>query len=244
MRYAIISDVHSNLEALKASFELINKLEIESVISLGDIVGYNANPIECIDILKENNVRSIVGNHDLVACGITEPDNFNYIAMEAALWTRNKLRNEDKVFLKSLPTSIIIDNNFICVHGSPFDPDYYILSTYDAIESFKYITSNNLPKICFFGHTHRKAHYILSGKALLNGKNDIIKIDENNIYLINPGSIGQPRDGDPRSSFLTYDSGSNIIKFYRVSYDIKTCASKIIAENLSIHLAERLYVGW
>jgi diadenosine tetraphosphatase ApaH/serine/threonine PP2A family protein phosphatase len=238
MRYAIISDIHSNLEALNRVLEEIDKLHVNKTLCLGDIVGYGANPNECIEIIKERNVESIIGNHDIVACGKKEPYNFNPVARAAALWTRKELTPENGEFLYNLPHMKSVDD-FLIVHGAISDPDLYIFSSYEAGDEFELMKKH---KVCFFGHTHVRTYYILT--------NDIgqlfdyeLNIEPNNKYLINPGSVGQPRDGDPRASFLIYDGEDSFIKFIRLEYDINTAKRKIIEAGLDKRLAERLSYG-
>jgi diadenosine tetraphosphatase ApaH/serine/threonine PP2A family protein phosphatase len=240
MRYAIISDIHSNLEALKRVLEEIYKRGADKIICLGDIVGYGANPNECVDIIREGNVESIIGNHDIIACGKDEPYNFNPVASAAALWTRKELTPENKEFLNNLPDMRLLDD-FLIVHGAISDPDSYILSSYDARMEFKLMRKHN---ICFFGHTHVRIHYTLSNDDVRQSFDYEFNIEPTSKYLINPGSVGQPRDRDPRASFLIYDKKKGFVKFIRLEYDIKEAQRKIIEAKLDRRLADRLSYGW
>ncbi len=239
MIYAIISDIHSNLEALKKVLEEIDKLAGNKTICLGDIVGYGANPNECVEIIKERNVESIMGNHDIVACGKKEPYDFNPVARAAVLWTRKALKFENREFLYNLSDVKLVDD-FLIVHGAISDPDLYIFSSYDARMEFKLMKKHS---ICFFGHTHVRTYYALINDDVRQLFDYELKIEPNAKYLINPGSVGQPRDGDPRTSFLIYDSKEGYVKFIRLEYDISTAQKKIIEAGLDRRLADRLSLG-
>jgi len=239
VKYAIISDIHSNLEAFERTLSEIDDIGVNWIICLGDIVGYGANPNECVDIIRERNIISIMGNHDVVACGRKEPIDFNPIARDAALWTRNELTTENKDFLNNLPQAKEIED-FLIVHGSLSDPDLYIFSNEDASMEFDLMDNYN---ICFFGHTHVRIYYVYLNNLIENFYYDNIGINGDNKYLINPGSVGQPRDRDPRASFLIYDHKDNEVKFIRLEYDIYSAQEKIILAGLDKMLAYRLSVG-
>ena len=239
MIYAIISDVHSNLEALERVLKEIDRFRANKTICLGDIVGYGANPNECVDIIKERNVESIIGNHDIVACGKKEPYDFNPVARAAVLWTRKMLTSENREFLNNLPDMKLVDD-FLIVHGAVSDPDLYIFSSYEARMEFKLMKKHN---VCFFGHTHVRTYYVLVNDDIRQFFDHEFKIEPKAKYLINPGSVGQPRDRDPRSSFLIYDSKEGYVKYIRLEYDIGTAQKKIIDVGLDRRLADRLSLG-
>lgn len=239
MRYAIISDIHSNLEAFLAVLDEIDRSGADRIICLGDIVGYGASPNECVDIIKDRQIYSLTGNHDKAACGITEPYNFNAVARRAALWTRGELTPENREYLNGLPEEGMIDG-FMIVHGSPSDPDRYILSEYDAAEEFPLLGEN---KLCFFGHTHVRVLYSLSGGEVETSKAEHIRLREDTKYLVNPGSVGQPRDRDPRAAYLIFDDRGEI-EFRRVVYPVEAAQKKIIESGLDTVLAERLSLGY
>lgn len=244
MRTAVISDIHANLEALTAVFERIKALKVDDVVSLGDMVGYNANPNEVLDILRKEKAACIIGNHDACAAGLEEPDDFNPFARAAVLWTREKLTKESRQFLEGLPRERYVRDFFI-FHGSIHDTDRYILYRDDARYNFDLLADLSGPvSIGFFGHTHVRIALVeqsgiistalaAEGLDLVSGKR----------YLINPGSVGQPRDGDPRAAFLVYDDEDRKVTFHRVEYDMRTCQDKIIAAGLPPRLAERLQWG-
>lgn len=238
MKYAIISDIHSNLEALLAVLEDAERRSCDKIISLGDIVGYGASPNQCVELIRENSAASIIGNHDKVAAGIEEPLNFNQVAREAALWTRENLTYENKEYLAGLSESKDY-GNFIIVHGAISNPDKYITARFEAESEFGLMRDAG---VCFFGHTHVPAAYLYKDNTSLV-MSDIIEIEKDAKYLINPGSVGQPRDRDPRASYLIYDERGSV-EFRKVSYDIKAAQKKIIEAGLNKALAQRLAYGY
>ena len=240
MRYAIISDIHANLEAFLAVLGEIDRSGADRIICLGDIVGYGANPNECVDIIKDRQILSLIGNHDKAACGLTEPVDFNTAARHAALWTRGELTRANREYLRGLPEEGLVDG-FMIVHGAPSDPDRYILSEYDAEEEFPLMGENRL---CFFGHTHVSVLYSLSGEEEAEvSREERVRLREGTRYLVNPGSVGQPRDRDPRAAFLIFDDRGDI-QFRRVGYPIEAAQRKIIESGLDRFLAERLSLGY
>lgn len=243
MRYAVISDIHSNLEALEAVLVKISELSADEIICLGDTVGYNASPNECINIIRSAGIRCIMGNHDARASGLEEPDNFTPLAKEAVLWTRNHLSGENKQFLRGLPRELTIDGFFI-FHGSIHDTDRYIIDEKDARDNFESLNTHpDSPTAGFFGHTHVKVAVSLQrGKVFLEPDGEL-KLSAWKKYLINPGSVGQPRDRDPRASFLIYDEFNEKVDFFRVDYDIAATQEKIIEAGLPVELAGRLSLG-
>lgn len=244
MRYAVISDIHSNLESLTAFFKKIDTLDVDKIICLGDIVGYNANPNECIDLIRERGVICIMGNHDSRAAGLEEPGDMNLLAANAVLWTRTVLTEENREFLKKLPRSILVDKKFLAVHGWINDTDQYILGAADALKNFELLKEHGKTNLCFFGHTHVAISYLqVEGSVVLNVDAEL-KITKGISYMVNPGGLGQPRDRDPSAPFLVYDSKKSGITFFRVEYDIQATAEKIIKAGLPERLAERLKLGW
>jgi predicted phosphodiesterase len=243
MRYAILSDIHANLEAFRAVLARTAELGTDRVICLGDIVGYYADPNACVDLVRSEGVICILGNHDAVACGIEEPDVFNLEARTAILWTRERLLPENRSFLSGLPRVMQIDDMFLC-HGSISDTNRYLLYDSDARENFALMVElPGRPLTCFFGHTHARAAYSLAGPVLAQELGDAILLSSNKRYLINPGSVGQPRDNDPRAAFIIYDAQERTVVFHRVGYDIASCRDKILRASLPTRLAERLMTG-
>ncbi|MGQ0794138.1 MAG: metallophosphoesterase family protein [Deltaproteobacteria bacterium] len=239
MKYAIISDIHGNLQALEAVLGRIDSLGADSIICLGDIVGYGASPNECAQIIAGRGIESILGNHDAVACGRQEADNFTPMAKRAVLWTRDTLTPETRDFLLTLPESRHY-GEFMAVHGAISDPNLYIMTIYEAIWEFTLMDGTNL---CFFGHTHMRITFSRRASVVKPVRDMTIELQPGLSYLVNPGSVGQPRDGNPNASFLIYDSAAGRIEYFRVEYDIKTAQRKIIDAALDTRLAERLALG-
>lgn len=245
MRYLIFTDIHGNLEAFLAILKFIKRKKIDYYLFLGDIVGYGASPNEIIQkmqYLKPNS--SIRGNHDKAVCGLDAIDAFNPIAASAIFWTQKNIKKKNNEFLYRLRKGpLVIHDHITICHGSPFDEDYYIFGEFDATEAFKHIKT----PLCFFGHTHfpyvyTDRDYGVEGTFLVGNSNEI-KIEKGVTYLINPGSVGQPRDRNPRAACAVYDSGTKIVKFYRLEYDIEEAQKKIRENNLPSALSERLALG-
>jgi predicted phosphodiesterase len=245
MKYAIISDIHGNLEAFSVFLSLIPKLKINKIVCLGDVVGYNANPNEIINALyKIENLLIIRGNHDR-AVSTGDYIDFSYNAAEAIRWTIKHLLTKNKTFLDALDRGPkIVDDIFGICHGSTYDEDFYIFTKQDTKIDFAWMQDADI-HLLFYGHTHQQKAFVFDkeNKQLSLNKENIIKIQKNNYYLINPGSIGQPRDGNPKGSFAVFDSEKMTVKIYRFDYDIKTTQQKIIDNNLPFILASRLSVG-
>ena len=245
MRYLIFTDIHGNLESFLALLKFIQRKKIDYYIFLGDLVGYGASPNEIIQKIQTMKPISLIrGNHDKAVCGLDSIDTFNPIAASAIYWTKQNLKKKNMDYLSRLnkgPT-IIHDNITLC-HGAPFDEDYYIFGEFDAAEAFKYIRT----PLCFFGHTHFPYVYtekdsFVEGTFLMGNSNEV-KLEKGMRYLINPGSVGQPRDRNPRASCAIYDSDVRRIKFFRLDYDIEEAQKKIREEDLPLALAERLSLG-
>ncbi|HOJ33119.1 MAG TPA: metallophosphoesterase family protein [Candidatus Hydrogenedentes bacterium] len=240
MRYAIISDLHANLEALQAVLNKIDTLGIDQVVCLGDVVGYNASPNECVDIVKERNIPTVCGNHDAVACGLEEPWGFNPVALSAALWTRDHLTPENQQWLRELPVNRSFEH-FLASHGTPMDRDFYLFAWEDALPYFDYVSQLG-HRVCFFGHTHCPAIFSLDGSYGLED-DSTFKITDEKMFFINPGSVGQPRDGDPRAAFGILDTDRHLYELVRVEYPVEQAAERIIASKLPHFLAQRLHLG-
>lgn len=245
MRYFLFTDIHGNLEALLPVLKLAEKKKIDHYIFLGDLVGYGASPDEVIDKVRALKPLSIIrGNHDKAVCGLDSVQTFNPIAAAAIHWTKENITKENMDYLTNLKKGpeIIHEDIMIC-HGAPFDEDHYIFGEFDASEGFSHITT----PICFFGHTHFPFVYTEKDKLIdgtfLTGNSNEIKIEKDITYLINPGSVGQPRDRNNRAACAIYDSKSRIIKFYRFEYDIQEAQRKILEAKLPHALAERLAMG-
>jgi predicted phosphodiesterase len=228
MRYAIISDLHANLEALTAVLEKIDAEGANRIICLGDLVGYYANPNECIKILHERNIKCIAGNHDRAAIGVKEPSQFAEAAKRAIFWTRSKLTTDSARFLSSLPLSEVIDGRFLIVHAALHpepNEDLRLTTKSEAAKSFNVLIRSGV-NICFFGHTHHSIVYEYRNCMLSEINQDRVKLDISAYYMINPGSVGQSRDRDPKAAFLIFDADQQVVQFYRVAYDRAACYRK------------------
>ena len=244
MRYAILSDIHSNIEALEVVLAKIDQLAPDRILCLGDLVGYYYNPNEVVRIMIERNITCIMGNHDVVACGRVEPLYFNPAAAKAILWTREQLTPDHAEFIMNLPDSALIEKDLLMVHGSVADRDEYLLFRPEIEHSFDLMEQEpDKPQIAFFGHTHRCIYYEREDGKLYQGKEQILQTRENGAYLVNPGSVGQPRDGDPRAAFALYDTEQKVVEFHRVEYDIASTAGKIEIMPFGQGLARRLFSG-
>lgn len=245
MNYGLIGDIHSNLEALNEVLKQIKK-EADKYICVGDVVGYGANPNECIEIVQELNCLTVVGNHDYAVVNLKAIDLFNIFAKEAILWTRKKILKKNKDILKKLKL-IEINSPFTVVHATPYFPEqwYYLVNMEDAVKSFKYFNS----QICLIGHSHLPFIVILDTEKesidYIDYKEKIqkLKIEKKKRYLVNVGSVGQPRDGNPQACYFIYNMDTQEIEIKRCSYDIVTTQKKIIKAGLPQILAERLSKG-
>jgi diadenosine tetraphosphatase ApaH/serine/threonine PP2A family protein phosphatase len=250
VRILILSDIHANLEALEAC--LAAAPPHDRVFNLGDIVGYGANPNEVTERSRELGTVFVRGNHDKACAGVTSLDDFNPIAGLAVLWTRQKLKPDNLSFLHDLPSGPISPiEGLHCVHGSPRDEDEYVLMRRDAYS----ILGRAAAPVTFFGHTHVQGGFWIDDETDEEGGLELkyksrtglqqltVELRETGKYMINPGSIGQPRDGDPRAAFLVYDTESRTVTFFRVPYDIAAAQEKIFAAGLPERLALRLEEG-
>jgi predicted phosphodiesterase len=243
MKYAIISDIHSNLEAFKKVIDIIKKEKVNKCLFVGDVVGYGANPSECIRELKKLDCVGVAGNHDWGVLELTSLENFNPYAKEAIEWTKEKLSKKDKEFLKSLPLVKKI-NDITLVHSTLTRPEEweYIRSTFQA---HKNIELQETP-ITFVGHSHVPIAFFEPSEVtglIRFTKEQKIEIKEDYKYFINVGSVGQPRDGNPESSYAIYDKKNRILEIKRIKYNIKKAQGKIFEAGLPKMLGERLEYG-
>jgi diadenosine tetraphosphatase ApaH/serine/threonine PP2A family protein phosphatase len=237
MQIAVISDIHGNLEALNAVFEHIRGAGIEQVYCLGDIVGYGPNPNECVEMIAENARITVIGNHDHAVLGLTSTEYFNDFAKISTYWTSNALSKNNRDFLAGLNFTQVMDDALL-VHATPSDPPmwHYILSEMDARFEFDHFDQ----KICFIGHSHFPIVFSPGGFSRRTKQ----KLDEHDKYIVNVGSVGQPRDGNPKACFCVYDKDSQEIEYVRLSYDVDNTRAKIIQAGLPVFLAERLTKGY
>jgi diadenosine tetraphosphatase ApaH/serine/threonine PP2A family protein phosphatase len=246
MRLAIIADIHSNLEALDRVLARIDLEGVEAILNLGDLVGYNASPNECLELLQSRNVWSLAGNHDLALLDPERAQHFNIIAYEALMWCRQQLRPEFVKFLHDLPLLREQSGSFLACHGTPASPDTYIAYHFQGKRVLKDLLHYPRLRVCFFGHTHRRALWYrdIRGKvALRQISPDKVQLSPEEHYLINPGSVGQPRDGNPEAAYAIFDDEEFSIHFKSVPYDIGMAQRRILAAGLPPYLAERLAWG-
>ncbi|MCX8089936.1 MAG: metallophosphatase family protein [Verrucomicrobiae bacterium] len=239
MRFAIIADIHANLEALQAVLEDIREQKCTHYACLGDVVGYNANPKECLDIIRQMNIPVVKGNHDEY-CSTDDPlDGFNPAAAAAVAWTRKQLSEDDRQWLRDLKYQRLV-NGFTIVHATLDAPQRwgYVFDKLAAAASFTY---QNTP-VCFFGHTHVPVAF-MRDTVVRGGTYSKFKIEAGKKYFINVGAVGQPRDNNPKAAYVIYDLDESTIELRRVEYDVAKAQKKIRDAGLPERLAERLALG-
>ena len=250
MRILLLSDIHANLEALEAC--LAAAPTFDSVVNLGDIVGYGASPNEVIDRSRALGKTFVRGNHDKAATGLLELDDFNPLAAAAAVWTRDQLTPEHHEWLHGLPQGPLPLEGFPevqLVHGSPGDEDAYVVSLGDALLPLLALTTS----LTFFGHTHLQGGFFANGnsadgfrpeyRTVGQAESVALQLKSGTRYLINPGSVGQPRDGDWRAAFAWFDTETQVVHYHRAPYNLKAAQDRIFSANLPPRLATRLAAG-
>jgi diadenosine tetraphosphatase ApaH/serine/threonine PP2A family protein phosphatase len=246
VKYAIISDLHANLEALQAVLDDASP-KVDAVVCLGDIVGYNANPHECLRIVRETCAVVISGNHDQAACGARRYDDFNDWAREAMDWTRQQLSAAEVGYLRILPGTAPFGNGWLAAHGSPRDTDEYLFDAPGfemAFDSLRRLRPDM--RGCFVGHTHLPMIWACSSEGRVvqvRAESRTVRLDPACRHIVNPGSVGQPRNGNPLAAYAILDEEAVTIEFRRVPYDIPAAQEKIYDAMLPPLLAERLAIG-
>ncbi len=247
MKLALISDVHANLEALQAVLDVLAQESPDLILHLGDLVGYNANPRECIDLLVEHRVLCVAGNHDRAVLDLGLAEDFNLLAYQAVVWSEQQLSDAHRAFLRQLPLNRILQDQFLACHGNPLSPDAYISHHFQGKYVLNLLRREFSPaRLCFFGHTHRRAVWYrdVRGKvAQLPISEEPMQLDPENLYLINPGSVGQPRNRIPLASMALFDARAYVLQFKLVPYNIRAAQQKILAAKLPDYLAARLAEG-
>ncbi len=241
MKWAILSDVHGNLEALRVVLEDLAQEGVDRIVFLGDAVGYGANPNECLQILRERTHRMVAGNHDCGAIGRTDISYFNSAAQRTIQWTGRKLLSEHRAFLLKLPLTCV-EGEILLVHASPFEPAgwHYVMSSTEASRGFKAMTGH----LAFTGHSHYPMVLTQDERGRIHSlRMEELTLDPDRRYIINVGSVGQPRDGNPRAAYGLWDDGLRKYRLKRLPYDVAEAQRKIIKENLPIFLAYRLSRG-
>ncbi|MEZ5300699.1 MAG: metallophosphoesterase family protein [Verrucomicrobiales bacterium] len=239
MKFAIFGDIHANLEALQAVLEDAAKLDCTHFVCIGDIVGYNANPHECVEIIQQLDCPVVKGNHDEEASCDKEIIGLNPLAQAALEWTRKNLSDEDRQWLRDLRMVRQV-RDFTIVHATLDTPSqwHYVMNKFDAMASFSY----QFTPICFYGHTHTPRFYVKSG-TVTSEPMPSIKIEHGKKYFVNVGSVGQPRDGDWRSAYCVYNVDEAKVEIRRIEYDLESARKKIIDAGLPEPLSNRLALG-
>jgi len=239
MKYAIIADIHGNLEAFEAVLQDIREQKCTHFACVGDVVGYGANPKECLDIVREMNLPCVKGNHDEYCSSEDTLEGFNPHAAEAVFWTRKQLDEPDKQWLRDLKYIRLV-GSFSMVHATLDGPQRwgYVFDRLAAAASFTYQNT----AVCFFGHTHVPVAFIRDS-VVRGGTYSKFKVEAGRKYFVNVGSVGQPRDGNPAAAYVIYDLNEGSIELRRIMYDIPKAQGKIRAAGLPERLADRLALG-
>ena len=239
MPYLIVSDIHGNLEALQAVLEHAAG-RYDRILCLGDLVGYGADPNAICEWSRENLTAIVRGNHDKACCGHELLDDYRPSAAASAIWTHDHLSPENVEYLDRLPRGPLRYDDFDLAHGSPADEDEYLITTEDA----SLVGESVSAQLTFFGHTHVQGGFLLAHRSaarIFTAR--ALTLEPNYGYLVNPGSVGQPRDGDPRAAYAIYSPERHLVEYFRVAYDIEKAAAKILETDLPAGLAARLYDG-
>jgi predicted phosphodiesterase len=245
VRALIVSDLHSNAEALRAVLSRVRRKKFDDIVCLGDFVGYGAQPNQVLDTMRTLRGRKLFirGNHDRVASGLDDGAGFNSVAREAAVWTRDHLSRPNRAFLQTLTVGPVAVDNVLLCHGSPHDEDEYVFTEHHAAQVlFEYDA-----QVILYGHTHLPVVFSVDAQRRVGGMlvrgEATFRLDPEQRYLINPGSVGQPRDRNPRASCAIFDSKRMTVQFFRVDYDYKKTQDSILRAGLPAILAERLAYG-
>jgi diadenosine tetraphosphatase ApaH/serine/threonine PP2A family protein phosphatase len=242
MRIAIIADLHANLEAVTAVLREIDVVRPDRVFCLGDLTGYNANPNEVIDLIRARGIPTLMGNHDAAVCGLEQPWFFRAAARKAVEWQAERLREDNRRWMAVAPEQAVFDTGILAVHGSPSSRDDYIVDWLDSMRQMSLLERKAI-RLCFFGHSHRACLFSDKGQTVQAPASGTHNLHPLNRYFINPGSVGQPRDGDPRAAFGILDTEKATFTFHRVAYDIEGCMQRILDAGLPQECAQRLPRG-
>ena len=245
MRYLILSDIHGSLEALEAVLEHAQG-KYDQALCCGDLIGYGADPNAVTDWARANAAAVVRGNHDKASVGLDDLEWFNPVARAAAIWTQHELTPENADYIRGLPKGPLAIDGFQVVHGSPLDEDEYVIGPTDAAMVFCYLAA----PLTFFGHTHLQGGFIWNHarveticKTPAEEERQTLELDAECSYMINPGSVGQPRDGDPRAAYVVYNDEERFLIYYRLPYNVQRAQEKIRNAGLPHLLADRLAAG-
>ena len=240
MRYGIIADIHGNLEAFESALEALSREKVDKYLCLGDIVGYGADPRECIKITKALGALTVRGNHDAACSGLMDSGYFNDAARKAIIWTKQNLKKDDLDFLKSAGLTCM-NGHLTLVHGTLQEPAefHYMIDSVAAGGTLNLLKTD----ICFVGHTHVPGIFSMKKGKLRYFCKEKKKMSIGERLIVNAGSVGQPRDGDPRLCYCVYDADAGTVELKRLSYDVEKARKKILKAGLPSFLAYRLGVG-
>lgn len=238
MRYLVVSDIHANWQALQAILADAEGL-YDQVLNCGDVVGYGPDPNAVTDWCRANTPLVIRGNHDKACSGVMNLEWFNDVAKQAALWTQQELTPENLAWLHNLPAGPLTFSEFQVFHGSPADEDEYISECYEVEYSAQFIERN----LIFFGHTHLQGAFQVHRGLTRRLRDKVVALEPDGVYFINPGSVGQPRDGDPRAAYAIYDRDQKVVELRRAAYDVFSVQSRILEQRLPQVLGLRLQIG-
>lgn len=245
MRYLILSDIHANWEALQAVLRQARS-GYDRIVCCGDLVGYGADPDPVTEWVRANVGAIVRGNHDKAAAGLEDLEWFNPVAKRSALWTQSAMKPENLAYLRDLARGPEKIDGFQILHGSPLDEDEYVVTEHDVAQIAPYLDST----VSFFGHTHLQGAFLCHRNGVVcypgveeDAKDQAIELENDASYLINPGSVGQPRDGDPRAAYAFYEPEARLVTLARTEYDVASAQKKIIKAGLPEMLAARLEAG-
>jgi diadenosine tetraphosphatase ApaH/serine/threonine PP2A family protein phosphatase len=246
MRYLVLSDIHANMEAFEAVLSAAAEIRYDRLLVLGDLVGYGADPNAVVERVRGLAPHALIrGNHDKVGSGLESAEGFNAVARSAIRWTYDNLTQPNRDWLAALPAGpVVVDDLIEICHGTPFDEDAYVFDDLDALRG---LHAAERP-LCLFGHTHVQIGYALSGDQFTLTTLDVnrpmqVPVRNGDKHLLNPGSVGQPRDGDPRAAFGMVDTKARAVTIYRIDYPIAQAQARILEEGLPEVLAQRLSLG-
>jgi predicted phosphodiesterase len=238
VRYLILSDIHGNWEALQRVIQHASGA-YDQILNCGDLVGYGPDPNRVVDFCRKHDNAVVRGNHDKACVGLGDLEWFNPVARASALWTSQQLTEENRLYLQQLPTGPMDVDGFQILHGSPVDEDEYLVN----VDEVALVVEHLRAGVSFFGHTHLQGGFFIHRNGVKRLTKDKIDLEDTAAYLINPGSVGQPRDGDPRAAYAIYDTSERTVHLRRAEYDTELTARKIIEAGLPELLARRLMYG-